>query len=558
MSRMSALSFKQLRVTPDGGHPTSAGENSKPQFLSKALNWQPEEKLLAWLGEVGATYMNREIGKGFFLLTNQRIVFVHRKGILKMNYRFACGINLTDIVRISCLSNSLWFHYGTSGRDDALVIHYEADAASKVETIVNQVETLVSAGRTQGDTTRPLQVDRVGKEQKPMIRKIAVRRVTRGVIEILGSVVVAFALLTLSANLNFQFTVNHEALVLFAPFMFALYGIWDIFWGLVWYTFPSRAEQKLLDSVEPVQVAHSLPSTTVTAYCPNCGGPLKKSERFCGSCGFNLSTTNIPNVASRPEVERAMAEKGGGQPNIQKQKHSRLTIRNTGIASCAVVLVIIIAGFLVYVPMSLRSVETRTNLIPYEVAQTSAVESTSISTSTETMTTYLPNAQYNNYGSFEIGGPPSGWVYGCEDFFNGFFLSHGNLTLEWSANEPVIPSVNVTQIPSADGDSVTFYFNQNGLGLPSQSGSEPFLIPRNGNYDIEFCSDYSYDITVTAYSNGTLPTTTTIYSVSTFSFVTLTTRTFTLTSTNSSTFTAVENCSYSFWDWLLARPTSCS
>jgi len=74
------------------------------------------------------------------------------------------------------------------------------------------------------------------------------------------------------------------------------------------------SSQPQADSTRPVQGAHSSKPTTATAHCPNCGSPVKESERFCGSCGFNLSTTTTPSIASQPEDRRAMTGKeGGGQ-----------------------------------------------------------------------------------------------------------------------------------------------------------------------------------------------------------------------------------------------------
>lgn len=89
-----------------------------------------------------------------------------------MNYRFACGINLTDIVRISCLSNSLWFHYGTSGRDDALVIHYKVEDTSKIESMLSQVEALIPAGKGGGELIEPIPVPALTKRKDTMTKSL--------------------------------------------------------------------------------------------------------------------------------------------------------------------------------------------------------------------------------------------------------------------------------------------------------------------------------------------------------------------------------------------------
>jgi len=110
-----------------------------------AVNWQEAETPLAWLGDVGGNYTDRGIGNGYLVITNQRVLFLKKSGVIGKNYSFCCGVEIADSLSVVTSGDRTAFSFRSFGHAHRLVISHEGFDKSQVQNLVNVTNKAVTA-----------------------------------------------------------------------------------------------------------------------------------------------------------------------------------------------------------------------------------------------------------------------------------------------------------------------------------------------------------------------------------------------------------------------------
>lgn len=223
------------------------------------------------------------------------------------------------------------------------------------------------------------------------------------------------------------------------------------------------------------------------------------------------------------------------------------TGRNAGIASAAIVVVIIVGGFVVSVPVTtlvpVQVLLPHTVTVTYTTSSQTVVPVTGQGTGTSSVfyigqTTLQPNYYTDAYASLTTGSDV-GISYSADDTVDVYVFSSSEYSQYVSSGTT---SPNIAEQTGVTSGTVGFHVN---------FADTYYLVLHNPHTG--FLGIGGHNIGVSASGTDTYPTTTTTYITQT---VTYTTSSLSV-STETSTSTSTQSCSYLFWNWLLGSK-SCS
>jgi hypothetical protein len=212
--------------------------------------------------------------------------------------------------------------------------------------------------------------------------------------------------------------------------------------------------------------------------------------------------------------------------------------KSAGIASAAIVFVIIAGGFLVSVPVTtlvpVRIPVSQTQTVTYVTSSTTLIPITNQGTGTSAVfgiaqTTLRPN-QYTNAGAYLTPGSNVWISYSADDTVDVYVFNSTQFS-QYAASRTTSP--NMALQTGASSGTIGFYVNL---------ADTYYLILHNPHTGLG-----AFEISVSASGTDTYPTTFTTYIKQVVTYTTsgivVTTRTLTGISTQS--------CSHPFWNWLL-------
>jgi len=141
-----------------------------------AVNWQEAEKPIVWLGDVTGRYKSRNLGSGYMVLTNQRVLFLNKSGIIGNKFFPAFGIEVSDFLsaQTSEAFTSTSFFFRSLGLHHELEVRHQKHGKNEIESFVGSVKSVSLERRAslQGQSERE-----PGENQIPFIREREIHHV---------------------------------------------------------------------------------------------------------------------------------------------------------------------------------------------------------------------------------------------------------------------------------------------------------------------------------------------------------------------------------------------